>query len=286
MPHATYLPGPTGRIAYSLMGTGPLVICVPGMGDLRSVYDPLASALAEAGFRVATMDLRGHGDSATTFDAYDDVAAGSDLIALAEHLGEPAVLVGNSMGAGAACWAAAEAPQLVAGLVLLGPFVRDGKPNPLAQALYRVALLRPWGMAVWKAYLRSAYPTRRDAAYQAHLAEIAENLRKPGHWDAFYRTTRTSHAPVEARLSDVHASVLVVMGEKDPDWPDPAAEARWVAGSLHAELLLVPGAGHYPQAEFPEMVGPSVVEWVQRVTHREDASAVSRQRAAGDEHTG
>ena len=33
-----YLDRPSGRIAYSLLGDGPLVICLPGMGDVRSVY--------------------------------------------------------------------------------------------------------------------------------------------------------------------------------------------------------------------------------------------------------
>ena len=262
----TYINRPTGRIAYDLIGDGPLVICLPGMGDVRSVYRFLAQALAEAGFRIATMDLRGHGDSDATFDVYDDVAAGTDLISLAEHLGGPAVLIGNSMGAGAACWAAVEAPDLTAGLVLLGPFVRDRKANPLGTLIFRLALLRPWGPAVWNAYFRTLYPTRRDAEFDAHFAEVAENLRRPGHWVAFHKTTHTSHDPAEARLGGVHAPTLVVMGEKDPDFPNPAAEARWIADRLNGEVLIVPGAGHYPQAEFPEVVSPAVVEFVRRIT--------------------
>lgn len=259
------LPRPGGCIAYDVTGDGPLVVCVPGMGDVRSVYRFLAAALAEAGYRVATMDLRGHGGSDTTFDAYDDVAAGTDLVALAEQLGGPAVLVGNSTGAGAACWAAAQRPELVAGLVLLGPFVREGKSDPFGTLMFRAALLRPWGNAAWNAYFRTLYPTRQDAAFDAHFAEVAENLRKPGHWDAFHATTHTSHAPVEARLGDVHAPTLVVMGEKDPDFPDSGVEARWIAERLHGEVLMVPDAGHYPQAEFPEVVSPAVVEFLRHV---------------------
>ena len=99
-----------GRIAYDVTGSGPLVVAVPGMGDLRSSYRHLAPALVAAGFRVATMDLRGHGDSDTTFAAYDDPAAASDVIALIEHLGGPALVIGNSMGAAAAVIAAAENP--------------------------------------------------------------------------------------------------------------------------------------------------------------------------------
>lgn len=33
-----YLKRPDGRIAYSMTGEGPLAICLPGMGDVRSVY--------------------------------------------------------------------------------------------------------------------------------------------------------------------------------------------------------------------------------------------------------
>ena len=68
---------PGGTIAYEVhepVGTGavsdatsrPLVVCSPAMGDVRDVYVPLAQSLTEAGFRVVTADLRGHGDSSTT----------------------------------------------------------------------------------------------------------------------------------------------------------------------------------------------------------------------------
>lgn len=58
---------PEGRVAYDVRGEGPLVICAPGMGDLRSVYRFMAPPVAHAGYRVALMDLRGHGDSDGTF---------------------------------------------------------------------------------------------------------------------------------------------------------------------------------------------------------------------------
>src|SRR6478735_6783780 len=147
-----------GHIAYDVTGTGPLVVCLPGMGELRSSYRHNVRALTHAGFRVATMDLRGHGDSDATFSSYDDVAAGRDAIALVEELGGPALLVGSSMGAGAAVWAAAERPDLVAGLALLGPFVRNPPANPLMALLFRLAMSGPWAPAVWGAYLPSLYP--------------------------------------------------------------------------------------------------------------------------------
>jgi len=284
----SYLNQPGGRIAYDVRGTGPLVVCVPGMGDVRSVYRFLAEALVQAGFSVATMDLRGHGESDASFDAYDDVAAGTDVVALVEHLGGPAILVGNSMGAGAACWAAGERRDLAAGLVLIGPFVRDASAGGLGSLLFHLALLRPWGRAAWGAYFKSLYPSRRGVEFDAHFAEVAANLRTPGHWDAFVTTTRTSHAPAEAHLGAVRAPTLVVMGEADPDFPDPVAEARWIAEQLDAQVLMVPGAGHYPQAEFPEVVSPAVVEFALRVeslrdlTHLVEVLAEHEDAAARD----
>jgi pimeloyl-ACP methyl ester carboxylesterase len=235
------------------------------MGDLRSVYRFTTPGLLEAGLRVATMDLRGHGDSDATFSAYDDVAAGTDLLALVEHLGGPAVLVGNSMSAGAAVWAAAEAPDLVAGLVLLGPFVRNVPAGRLATLAFRAGLLRPWGPAVWNAYYAKLYPGRPPADLATHRAAIRANLREPGRSAAFAATTHTSHAPVEARLDDVRAPALVVMGERDPDFSDPRAEAAWIGERLGADVLMVADAGHYPQAEYPEIVTPAVASFCSRV---------------------
>jgi pimeloyl-ACP methyl ester carboxylesterase len=258
--HTRFLGRPGGRIAYDLAGAGPLVVCIPGMGDLRSSYRFLAPALVAAGYRVATMDLRGHGDSDATFVEYDDVAAGSDVAALLAELGGgPAVLVGNSMGAGAAAWAAAEAPNLVAALVLVGPFVRNPPAGRAAALMFRLALLRPWGAAAWSAWYARLFPGRAPTDLAAHRARIRESLGRPGHWRAFVATTRTSHAPVEARLGEVAARTLIVMGDHDTDFADPRAEAAFIAGRLRAAVVMVPGAGHYPHAEFPEIVTPAIL---------------------------
>src|SRR5450755_3263406 len=97
-----YLSRPEGRIGYDVAGDGSLVVLVPGMGDLRAGYRFLAPGLRAAGYRVACTDLRGHGDSDATFASYGDEETAGDVIALIEELGGPAVVVGNSMGAGAA----------------------------------------------------------------------------------------------------------------------------------------------------------------------------------------
>src|ERR1039458_404805 len=137
--NTSYLQRPEGRIGYDVAGAGPLVVLVPGMGDLRAGYRFLAPALREAGYRVACTDLRGHGDSDTTFTSYGDQETAGDLIALIEELSAPAVVIGNSMGAGSAALAAAQRPGLVSGLVLIGPFVRNATMSALKRILLRAA---------------------------------------------------------------------------------------------------------------------------------------------------
>lgn len=257
-----FLKRPDGRVAYEVVGRGPLLICAPGMGDLRSVYRFMAPVLAEAGYRVALMDLRGHGDSDATFTQYDDVAVGHDLLALTHALGGPAILIGNSMSAGASVWAAAEASELIAGLVLIGPFVRNVPISRFSQAAFRLALQRPWGRAAWVSYYRRLYPGQRPLDLATHQAAIRASLGRPDHWRAFVATTQTSHVPAERRLAEVAVPTLVVMGDRDPDFPNPQAEAHWIADRLSGRVVMIDHAGHYPQAEYPNLVTPAVLSFL------------------------
>ncbi|MFD1506008.1 alpha/beta fold hydrolase [Georgenia yuyongxinii] len=272
-----YLDRPGGRIAYDLTGTGPLVLALPGMGDLRQGFRHLVPGLVGAGFAVATTDLRGHGESDPTFTEYGDLPTGQDALALADALSpdRPVVLVGSSMGAGAALWAAAERPDRVAALVLLGPFARDGGGAGLVKTLMRVALLRPWGPRVWSWYHTSLLAGRPPADHAGYRARNDAALRRPAYWRAFRDTVaQTTHAPVEARLAGVQAPALVVMGGKDPDFKDPAAETRWLAGRLGgAEVLLRPQSGHYPHADDAAEVAPAVAKFLVRRVLRDGADA-------------
>ena len=253
-----------GRIAYDVQGEGPLVICAPGMGDIRQTFRYLVPALIDAGYRVATFDIRGHGESDTTFTTFDDPAEASDILALAEHLGSPAAVIGNSMGSAAGVIAAATRPELITALVLVGPFVRNPKMNIFTVALMRAVTAPLWAATFWKSYLPSLYAGRKPADQLDYAAAAHTAMTRKGYAAAFSKTARLSHDPAEAVLSQVHAPVLVVMGELDPDFPRPTEEAGWIEGQLNAEVLLVPEAGHYPQSQQPQLVNPAVVAFLNK----------------------
>lgn len=260
----------SGRVAYDdTGGKGPLVLAIPGMGDLRSEYRALRPWLTEAGHRVVTMDIRGHGQTDAHWDDYSARAVGRDALALIDHLGAgPAVILGHSFAAGSALWAAHEAPQRVRGAALLGPVVRDGQPSWLFRLAVTVGFGGPWRVAFWMAFWNSLFPSRKPQDHAAARAALAANLREPGRMQALRTMVGLSKASTEAIVARTRLPALVVMGTRDPDFPDPVAEARWVAGLLGTEPLLVEGAGHYPHLEMPEQVAPALLAFLECIQPR------------------
>lgn len=269
-----YLEVPGGRLAYDYddTGAGPLVVCVPGVGDVRASFRFLAPQLVAAGYRVATMDLRGHGGSSTGWADYHDTAIAGDVLALVRALGAgPAVLIGNSYGGAAVAYAAATDPAVVRALVLLDAFVRDA-PQTTFQRL-GVRAVAALGAGAWTTYYKSLYKATPPADLATYVTALRANLKEPGRYAAtramMLQSAQGSHAAVESHLGDVKAPTLVVMGSADPDFPNATEEARRTEKALRSatsvQVELIAGAGHYPHVEAPAVVGPAVIAFLARV---------------------
>jgi len=263
-----YLEVPGGRLAYDDTGTGPLVVCLPGLGDVRASYRFFAPRLVAAGFRVITMDLRGLGESSADWPDYRVTSVANDLLALLRAVDAgPAFLAGNSFTGGAVAYVAATAPELVAGIILLDAFVRD-TPMTLVQRAGGWLLPR-LGPRIWGMYFKTLYPSAPPADFDAYLATLKANLKERGRWAATVGMLQSGQAAIEPLLSDVRAPVLVVVGSKDPDFKNPAAEAATIAGLLRGaartQVAVVDGAGHYPHAELPERTAAIVVDFLNGV---------------------
>lgn len=249
-----------GTLAYADQGRGPLVLLAPSLGDIRQEYRFLAPLLVDAGYRVVTLDLRGHGESSAGWPDYELASVGRDFLALIRSLDAgPALIVGTSFSAGAAVWAAAEAPELVAGLVLVGPFVRDTMPAWQAKLLFSPLFSGPWATAAWMTYFKTLYPSTPPADFPQYQDRLRANLKEPGRMAAVRGMMTASKQASEERLAQVTAPVLVVMGTQDPDFKDPQAEAQLVAGRLNGQVKMIAGAGHYPHAEKPADTGKTIL---------------------------
>lgn len=146
--------------------------------------------------------------------------------------------------------------------------MRNGKTSTVRRLLLCAAMAPPWAAASWKSYLPKLYAGRRPADFGEYCDQVAASMGRPGYAKAFSRTTRTSHDPAQARLADVTAPALVVMGEQDPDFPDPRAEADWIARALRARVVMVPQVGHYPQSQRPDLTIGAVLRFLESVTGR------------------
>lgn len=259
---------PDGAVAYEVDGQGPLIVCVPGLGELRSSYRFIAPTLRDGGYRVALMDLRGHGDSDADFKSYGFEATAGDVRALIEELGGPAIIIGNSLAAASAVLVAAVRPELVSGLVLLGPYVDDSDAPWLKRLWFKVATAAPWGRAYWNLYQPRLYAGRKPADFADYRAAVNAAMRKPGHARAFNRTSGTQPRVATRALTSIQAPVLVVMGELNPGSLGPASRADWIAEQVNGQALTVPEAGHYPQAQRPDLVGPAVKAFADRLDGR------------------
>ena len=83
-------------------GEGPLVLFVHGWPELWYSWRHQISAMSEAGFRAAAMDVRGYGTSSKphSIDAYSMRSLAGDATAVARALSDdPVVIVGHDWGA-------------------------------------------------------------------------------------------------------------------------------------------------------------------------------------------
>jgi pimeloyl-ACP methyl ester carboxylesterase len=268
-----------GRIAYDVTGNGPLVVLSHGIGDRRQAYRFLAPELAQAGYRVASADLRGHGESSMGWASITRTDIAGDLLALIGHLGGPAIIVGHSISGGAATIAAAKQPELVSGIVEINPFTKTQKLN--LGAILRIRRYRRGisllagtqlfhSLGLWMRYLDAAYPAK-PADYADYMAALAAKLREPGRMAEFMKTGKSTPADAGAQLPNVRRPALVIMGTLDPDFADPSAEGDAIVAAMPAGLgtvAVVDGAGHYPHAQSPDEVAALVTPFL-----KEHASA-------------
>ena len=241
-------------VAWREAGEGPVVVFLHGLGGSRTAWEPQLAALADD-FRCVAGDLPGYGaspplDGPLTFPALADAVVG-----LLDTLGvERAPLVGLSLGGMIALHTALERPDRVSGLVLLDTspaFGLDGTDPDEWQAARLTPLdagLTPADVA--EDVLRSV--TGAGFGGEALDQGVAAMARIPSEGLRAVIDLLPTH-DVRARLGEISAPTLVVVGEHDAETP-PAYSEALAAGIPDARLEIVAGAGHLTNLEQPEAV--------------------------------
>ena len=264
---------PGGRIAYEVTGSGPLVVLSHGIGVRRRDYRFLAPMLAQAGYRVANADLRGHGESSMGWASITRTDVAGDLTRDDRPSGRArghrrALALGRGRH-----HRRGDATGPGRGVVEINPFTR--KPKPDLGGLLRVRRYRRCAflltgtqvfrsLGLWLRYLNLAYPAK-PADYAGYMAALAAKLREPGRMAEFLKTFKSTPAGAGAQLPNVRCPALVIMGTLDPDFADPRAEGEAIVAAMPAgagTVAMVDGAGHYPHAQSPEAVAELVTPFL------------------------
>ncbi|MBI1944841.1 MAG: alpha/beta fold hydrolase [Deltaproteobacteria bacterium] len=246
------------RVHEEGLGDALPLVFVHGYGSRLEAWRAVQPALAQ-GRRTVSYDQRGFGLSERTAQGYGPEAHAADLLALMDalHL-ERAVLVAHSYGAGVALAAALQAPERVAGVVLVAPFALDEQLN----ATLRWAKVPLVGEYLYATSFRGFSGEKYQLAFNdggrfATLSALdeVEAIQAIPHSDhAALATVRAmDYLDLEARYRDIKAPVRVVWGEADRVTPIRTLPA-FAARLPQASFVRVPGVGHMPSWEAPGVV--------------------------------
>jgi len=220
--------------------TAPVVVLVPGLGDAAETWARVMPALARHG-RVLAPDLAGFGRTPIPREGMHFSVLVAYLAVFLDALGVGrAALVGNSLGGAVAIRYAATHPDHVSHLVLLNS----------AGLLHNVPAVLT--------------PATRAVAQELVAVSTGSTRRLPGFvLDAFVRQSSrpaqraylggTEVTDVTADLPRVTAPTTLVWGERDRLIPLSHGR-RLRDGIAGAELIVLPGVGHLPQADAPDRV--------------------------------
>jgi pimeloyl-ACP methyl ester carboxylesterase len=271
------------ELTYHVIGAGEPLVCIPGGPMTASAYlGDLGGLASSAGRRLVLLDLRGTGDSPVPQDpgTYRCDRQVPDVEALRIALGLDRIdVLAHSAGSSVAAHYLTRHPDRVGKLALITPGPRAIGIQPTEQDTRQAAELRkhePWFAesfaaleAIWNgedsdenwAKLAPFAYGRWDAQAQAHDAatiagrndEAAAVYGADGAFD--FEATRVAFAAFAA-------PVLVLAGAFD-GWPSPRVCTELAGLFPKAELVIQPGAGHFPWLDDPAWFSRAVAAFLE-----------------------
>ena len=262
-------------------GDRPPLLLIHGFGASTDHWRKNVVGLSNE-FEVWAIDLLGFGRSAKPDWQYSgDLWRDQLHDFVTEVMGQPAVLVGNSLGGYAALCVASQRPGSAAGLVLVnsaGPFTdlkaTPPKPDPIREvmgSIVRSLFQQDWASYLLFQYVRQKFLIRRtlekvylnqSAVTDRLVEEIYQPSCDPGAPKVFASVFRTPQGErVDVLLSQLTCPLLMLWGEADP-WVnarDRGAKFRDYYPQLTEYYLQ---AGHCPHDEVPDQVNGLLRSWV------------------------
>jgi 3-oxoadipate enol-lactonase len=261
-------------IAYDIVGNGPLVVFLHGIGGNRTNWEGQVEYFG-AGFCAVAWDARGYGasDDSPSMLTFHDYA--NDLAHLLDHLAaERAHLVGLSMGGMILQDFYGRYPNRVATLALVDTSAGFGSVSDEVRREFLARRLEPLERGLTPAdiapeVVEVLVAKNASPAVRQRMRASMEALRVGSYKQALHAIITTDFRAV---LPHIKVPTLVVVGEEDV--VTPPSDAEFLAKSIPGvAFVTIPGAGHLTNIEKPAAFNATLEAFLRR--YAEQASVVT-----------
>jgi pimeloyl-ACP methyl ester carboxylesterase len=249
--------------------SGPPLVFLHGISGWWQSWIPVMPALSLR-WQIFALDFRGHGKSGRTTDNYHWDNYVQDTISfLRERVGEPAVIVGHSMGAMVTLKIAAQAPEAVRAIVLEDPPLflhRDYQPgdNPLHDIFiaWRDLGQTEYSLEKWLPALAEISPEDSDLELRKRAKTLS--LLDPEVFTQAMDGSATQDFISEADVAQVACPTLLFRADPAAGGVIADEDAAWFRTVLPSSLVMpMPGVGHGIHTENPVEFSAAVAAFLE-----------------------
>ncbi|GBD02672.1 Esterase YbfF [bacterium HR18] len=253
-------------LAYRAYGTeGPALLILHGLLGSSGNWHTLASKAFAPHFRVWALDLRGHGRSPHA-EPIDYPTMAADVLAFMDRyqLGRAHVL-GHSMGGKVAMELALRAPDRVDRLVVvdIAPRAYEARHNHILQALRDIDLAQYNNRQAIDKALAASIP--EDSIRQFLLKNLLYDAATQTYrWQVDLQGLMRYYDRINAAINNQRqftGPALFVRGERS-DYLTESDATHMHRLFPRAQMVIIPGAGHWVHADAPEAFAHTVVTFL------------------------
>lgn len=233
---------------------GPVLLLLHGFAADKDNWTRFARSLTDE-YRVIAPDLPGFGESVASSTISFDIASQADRLSLfTEAIGLPAQHVaGNSMGGYLAGVYALRYPKRVKSLIFFdNAGIKSPRPSELVERIQRgenpliARTPEEFDRLISFVFVETPFIPPPVRSYLA-----ARAVRDRERLDKIWKDVFAAPVPLEERLAEIAAPVLIIWGDQDRVLDVSSTEVMKQALPA-AELVVLKACGHMPMVERPE----------------------------------
>lgn len=260
---------------YETLGEdGPPILLIHGIGGGSSLfqYRKNAQAFVDAGYKVYAIDLLGFGRSTRPVGRYTQLLLTKQIESfIRSEIGQPSVVVANGVAGAYTVRIAAEQPELISKMILVGPTGISRQTRPQNQdRIDQYELISFFGPLVYglfttsfgqKFFLDQAYYS--DASYTQEVVETYDfNLKAPNaEWVVYSFATGSLDDDIGAVWPAVKQPTLLLWGEVG-GYTDKADAEGFLNLRTGVESAVLPLSRLLPNEDNPEVFNQTVINFL------------------------